>query len=166
LEFRDSAFIGPNAFALPGGTIVITDAMIKTAQSPEEVLAVLAHEIGHVESRHALRHVLQSSAVGVVAASVTSDAASLSVAVAGLPVLLAQTKYSRDFEAEADEYGFQLLKQHQLSPDAFASLMERLTQKQESTERAYAFLSTHPVTAERIKRAREAAGQPLLDSSR
>ena len=157
LEFRDSPFIGPNAFALPGGTIVITDAMMKVAESPEEVLAVLAHEIGHVERRHAMRHMLQDSAVAVSVAAITSDAASLSVAVAGLPVVLARTRYSRDFESEADDYAFRLLKQHGLSPEAFATLMERLAGKQGNSGQALAFLSSHPVTAERIRRAREAA---------
>ncbi|MGE5240709.1 MAG: M48 family metallopeptidase [Bacteroidota bacterium] len=157
LEFRDSPFIGPNAFALPGGTIVITDAMVQTAESPEEVLAVLAHELGHVQRRHAMRHVLQDSAVAVAATAVTADAASLGVAVAGLPAVLARATYSRQFETEADDFAFQLLRSRGLSPEAFATLMERLTRKQQDAERALAFVSSHPVTAERIRRAREAA---------
>jgi Zn-dependent protease with chaperone function len=159
LEFRDSPIIGPNAFALPGGTIVITDDMVKFAKSQEEVLAVLAHEIGHVELRHTLRSVLQNSAVAVLAATVTSDAASLSVAVAGLPAMMAQTKYSREFETAADDYAFRLLKQKGYSPAAFATLMERLSKNHEKVERMFAYVSTHPVTAERIARARAAAQQ-------
>jgi Zn-dependent protease with chaperone function len=159
LEFRHSPFLGPNAIALPGGTIVITDAMVNEAESLEEIAAVLAHEIGHVERRHALRHLLQDSAIAVAAATITADAASLSVAVAGLPALLAQTKYSREFETEADEFAFQLLKQRGRSPEAFATLMERLVGEADEAERSFAFLSTHPVTAERIQRAR-AAAQP------
>ncbi len=157
LEFRNSSFIGPNAFALPGVTIVITDDMVKLARSQEEVLTVLAHEIGHVELRHTLRSVLQNSAVAVLAATVTSDAASLSVAVAGLPAMAAQTKYSREFEAAADDYAFRLLKQKGYSPAAFATLMERLSKNHEKVERMFAYVSTHPVTAERIERARAAA---------
>ncbi|MGD0886202.1 MAG: M48 family metallopeptidase [Thermodesulfovibrionales bacterium] len=159
LEFRDSTFMGPNAMALPGGTIVITDDMVKAAESQEEVLAILAHEIGHVELRHSLRSILQNSAVAVVAATVTSDAASLSIAVAGLPVLLAQTKYSREFETEADDYAFKLLKKRNYSPAAFASIMERLAEKQEGKKRSLSFISTHPVTEDRVKRARAAAQQ-------
>jgi predicted Zn-dependent protease len=157
LEFRDAGFIGANAFALPGGTIVITDDMVKAAESLEEVLAVLAHEIGHVERRHTLRHLLQDSAVAVVTTAVTADAASLTVAVAGVPALLARAKYSREFETEADDFGFDLLKRHDRSPEAFATLMERLRGDDEDGERSYAFLSTHPMTAERIRRARAAA---------
>lgn len=158
LEFRHAPTIGPNAFALPGGIVVMTDEMIERSESVEEALAVLAHEIGHVERRHALRHVLQSSATAALAATVTSDASSLTLAVSGLPVLLAQTKYSRAFEIEADEFGFVLLKRHGLSPEHFASLMQRLsTDRNETDERKWSFVSTHPVTAERIARARAAA---------
>jgi hypothetical protein len=159
LEFRSGAAFGPNAIALPGGIIVITDEMVKAAQNTEEVLAVLAHEIGHVELRHAMRNVLQNSVIGVAAAAVTSDAASLSVAIAGLPVVLAQSKYSRNFETAADEYAFRLLKQKGYSPGAFASIMERLAKKNEKEMGAYSYISTHPLTAERVQRAREAAAQ-------
>lgn len=157
LEFRLGAAFGPNAMALPGGTIVITDEMTKAAETPEEVLAVLAHEIGHVELRHTMRSVLQNSAVAAAVAAVTSDAASLSVAVAGLPVLVAQTRYSREFEGEADEYAFGLLKRKGYSPAAFASLMERLSKKYEKDTGRPTYISTHPVTAERVQRARNAA---------
>lgn len=159
LEFRSGAAFGPNALALPGGIIVITDDMVKAAQTTEEVLAVLAHEIGHVELRHIMRSVLQNSVVGAAAAAVTSDAASLSVAIASLPVLLAQTKYSREFEAVADEYAFRLLKQKRYSPGAFASIMERLAKRDEKEMGAYSYISTHPLTADRVQRARDAAAQ-------
>jgi Zn-dependent protease with chaperone function len=82
LEFRAGAIIGPNAIAFPGGIIVKTDEMVESAAEMEEVLARLAHEIGHVEHRHTMRNVLQNSAIGVVVATITSDAASLNAAVA------------------------------------------------------------------------------------
>lgn len=157
LEFRNSTVIGPNAFALPGGTIVITDAMVEAAQSPEEVLAILAHEMGHIELRHTMRSILQNSAIAVVAAAVTSDAASLSVAVGGMPALLAETKYSREFETAADDYAFRLLKKRNYSPASFASIMERLSEKHGKKLQMFNFVSTHPVTEERIQRARAAA---------
>jgi len=159
LEFRNSKLIGPNAFAFPGGTIVITDQMVEIAESEEEVLAILAHEIGHAEQRHSIRQILQSSFVALAAATITADAASLSVAVTGLPLILAKTKYSRDFETEADEFAFDLLKRHDISPEAFASLMERLDKDSKSMKRL-SYISTHPITHERIKRARELSKQP------
>lgn len=160
LEFRNAPAIGANAFALPGGAIVITDQMIELAESTEEIQAVLAHEIGHVEKRHALRNILQSSAVAVVIATVTSDASTFTAAVSGLPALLAQANYSRAFEAEADAYAFDLLVRRNISPERFATMMERLSAARNPTaERRLSFLSTHPVTADRIARARAAARQ-------
>ncbi len=156
LEFRSSKMFGPNALALPGGTIVITDNMVNTAQGTEELMAVLAHEIGHVELRHTMRNVLQNSVVAIAAAALTSDAASLGTAVAGLPALLAQAKYSRKFESDADEYSFQLLKQKGLSPEASASIMERLA-REHNKEGMFVYISSHPETESRIKRARAAA---------
>jgi predicted Zn-dependent protease len=160
LEFRASKAIGPNAFALPGGIIVITDALVRETGSPEEVLAVLAHEIGHVELRHAMRGVIQNSVVAAVAAMVTADAASLNVAIAGLPTLLAQAKYSRKFEADADEYAFRLLRQKGYSPAAFATFLERLSRADlQEAMGPFSYISTHPVTLDRVQRARAAAAE-------
>ena len=157
LGFRSSRFLGPNALAFPGGIIIITDEMVKAAVSLEEILAVLAHEIGHVELRHTMRSVLQGSVIGVTIAAVTADAASLSAAVTGLPVIIAETKYSRDFETEADDYAFRLLKYRGYSPVAFAALMERLAKTKEESLGPFTWVSTHPVTAERVQRARQSA---------
>lgn len=159
LEFRHSKHMGANAIALPGGLIVITDEMVSLAQSEDEIAAVLAHEIGHIELRHTMKQVMQGSALAVIAGVVTNDASSFTVAVAGLPALLAQTHYSRQFESEADEFAFKLLKQHHISPAAFATLMERLSKGHEDDEKYVSFLSTHPVTADRVKRARQESGK-------
>jgi Zn-dependent protease with chaperone function len=155
LEFRKAKFIGPNAFAIPGGTIVVTDQLIELTSSEEEILAVLAHEIGHVEMRHSIRNLLKSSIVGLTAATITADAASLSAAVASLPAVVAQTKYSRDFEVEADDYAFELLKLHGISPTAFADIMAKIDGS--DAMKGFSYLSTHPITSERINKAREAA---------
>jgi predicted Zn-dependent protease len=157
LEFRNAPRIGPNAFALPGGTIVVTDALIQLAKSPDEVLAVLAHEIGHVERRHTLRNIVQGSLTAVIVATLTADANSLGIAIAGLPALLVQASYSREFETEADTFAFELLKRHDISPDAFARIMERMMKKAGEEERNLGFLSSHPPSPQRIQNARRTA---------
>ena len=157
LEFRQGNIIGPNAFALPGGIILITDELVQTAETIDEVLAVLAHEIGHIELRHSMRMVIQNSIVAAGAAAVTADAATLSVAVAGLPVVIAQKKYSRGFESEADTFAFRLLRAKGISPEAFATFMERLRGDMEDMPPGLNYLSTHPVTKKRVARARAAA---------
>ncbi len=158
LEFRSGEIFGPNAFALPGGIIVVTDELVALTDSNDEILSVLAHEMGHVELRHVMRSILQNSIVGVAAAAVTADAATLSAAVAGLPMLLAQRRYSREFETEADDFAFELLNKHGISPAVFASMMEKLDAKSGKRPAGFGYFSTHPLSDERIKRAREADG--------
>ena len=157
VEFRNAESMGANAFALPGGTVVVTDQLVRLSEKDEEVLAVLAHEIGHVEGRHALRQVLQSSAAAAMLVALTADVSSLSVAAADLPAVLATTRYSRQLETEADEFGLALLERHGLSPEHLASMLERL--RKGGDPNALWFLSTHPVTDERIARARATAHQ-------
>jgi Zn-dependent protease with chaperone function len=157
LLFRDAPGLGANAFALPGGTIVITDGLTKLTTSPDEALAVLAHEIGHVERRHVLRHVLQDSAVGAIITTVTGDATSLSSLVTGLPIALAQANYSRNFETEADAYAFDLLKRHGVSPSHFANIMEKLEKSQNPKGGNVSFIDSHPPTPERVLQARAAS---------
>lgn len=156
LLFRNAPGLGANAVALPGGIIVITDGMMKLTDSPDEALAVLAHETGHVELRHTLRHALQDSGVAATIAALTGDAASLSSVVTGLPVLLAQANYSRDFETAADTYAFELLKRRGVAPVNFAVVMEKLEQKRNEKAGNLSFLASHPPTPERISRARAA----------
>ena len=157
LEFRSAPVLGANALALPGGTIVLTDALVNLAESHDEIAAILAHEIGHIEHRHTLRLMLQDSAVVLVVATIAGDAATLGVA--GVPALLAQAKYSRVFESQADDFAFALLKQRGISPENFATIMLRMAElnQKANAKEPLGFLSTHPFTQDRVERAREAA---------
>jgi Zn-dependent protease with chaperone function len=155
LEVRRSPVYGPNAFALPGGIVVVTDAMIELA-TREELLAVLAHEIAHVERHHGVRLLLESSSAAIVAATLTADAASLTAVPMSLPLFLTQTQYSRELEAEADESAFTIVARHGISPTAFGSILAKLPQPGED----FVFLSTHPRTSSRIQAARAAATGP------
>jgi len=157
--FRSSPDIGPNAFALPGGTIVVTDQLVEIAQSDDEVLAVLAHELGHVVHRHVMRRLLQGSATALIIAGVTGDITSTTSLAASAPVLLLQAKYSRDYEREADRYGIDLLRRARIPPRNFALILERLQTAAKARHRGGvpAFLASHPPTEEREALAREAA---------
>jgi Zn-dependent protease with chaperone function len=149
----------PNAFALPGGTIVVTDEMVAAVASDDELLAVLAHEIGHVRNRHAMRLVLRSSGVAVLLTALAGDAVGVTFLAVALPTVLLQSGYSRQFEAEADDYAFAHMKRHGVSPQAFANVMRRLEKETGGARRNDAmtrYLGTHPGTEERIRRAEEA----------
>ena len=156
LELRSCRAIGANAFALPGGTIVMTDGLVKLAQNDDEIAAVLAHEVGHVRHRHGVRLAFQSLGVGVLVATLFGDAASLSTIIVAVPGVLVHTGYSRAFEEEADRYAFVRLKELGLSPRHFAEMLRRLEGSRGGGargERALDYLSSHPATEKRIERA-------------
>ncbi len=158
LELRDCR-IGANAFALPGGAVLMTDALVKLATSDDQISAVLAHEIGHVRHRHGLRLGLQAVGVAALGAALLGDAVSISSLAFTLPTALLQNGYSRAFEAEADDYAFQRLKEVAISPKAFAEMMELFQKEHANAGRdSKDYFSTHPATAKRIERALAAAG--------
>lgn len=154
LLFRASPAVGPNAFALPGGTIVLLDELVAEAQSDDETLSVLAHELGHVRERHTLRHVLQTSAVGVLMAAVLGDVVSAtSYAVAAVPTFLLNAGYSRAFEREADAFGFVLLDRAGIDRSHFVRFLTRLEEKHGDGRSLPGWLSTHPGAEERGRAA-------------
>ena len=154
--FRKGGKVGPNAFALPDGTIIFTDEMVRLARHDDELTAVLTHEIGHVVHRHGLRAIIQNSLLGFALLAITGDATGSSELFLGMPVLLTQLAYSRSFEREADRYALDYLGAHDIPPIHFAHLMRRIEQAtspdaagSEPTWSGY--LSSHPLTAERIR---------------
>ena len=158
LVFRSGPAIGPNAFALPGGTIVVTDQLVALAHRDQEIMAVLAHELGHLAHRHVMRRLLQGSATALIIAGVTGDVTSTTSLAASAPVLLLRAKFSRDFEREADRYGIDLLRKDHISPRNFALILERLEAANKGRGRVPGFLASHPTTREREALVREAAG--------
>ncbi len=151
LHFRSAGPLGANAFALPGGEIVVTDALVRLAKSDEEVLGVLAHELGHLHERHALRGLLQASAVGMLVAVWLGDVGSLASA---LPAFVLEARYSRDFEREADRYAAELLRANGQGTAPLADLLARLEAEPggpQGREGLAAYLSSHPATSERIR---------------
>lgn len=122
LEFRNSR-MGPNAFALPNGVIVMTDQLVLLARNDQAVLGVLAHELGHLQRRHSLRHLLQAFGVGVVLQLWVGDVSSV---LAAIPTFLLDQKYSRDFEREADQYAIDMMHANSLPLSPMADLFEKM----------------------------------------
>lgn len=153
LLFRHGNKIGANAFALPSGIIVVTDELVELSDNDDEVVAVLAHEIGHLEYRHSVRMVLQDSAIAVLVSTITGDPFSTSSLVVALPTILANANYSRDFEREADDYTYQYMTENNMDLTSFATILQKITEQDEDTESGIAdYISSHPATGERTKR--------------
>ena len=150
IRFRASK-IGPNALALPGGVIYVTDALVELAPDNEAVLGVLAHELGHIDRRHLMRRLFASAAVGAAAAVLFGD---VSTVLAALPAILIELDYSRSMEREADLYAVELLRAHGISTGSVATLFERMQKahdKRGSSSDWPPYLSTHPPTPERVE---------------
>ena len=161
IHFRKGGRLGANAFALPNGAIILTDEMVNLARHDDELLAVLAHEAGHVAYRHGVQRIIQDSLLAFAIMAVTGDVSGTSQVFLGMPVMLTELAYSRDFELEADRYALDYLKSHQIPPHRFADLMRRLQQEKRPDDpdpegRWSNYLSTHPDTEERLRRFEEA----------
>jgi len=158
IELRSCRAIGPNAFALPGGIIVVTDQLADVLKSDAELTAVLAHELGHARYRHPMRAALQSAGAAALVSVLAGDAVSITGIVVTLPTLLLQTGYSRGFEDDADTYAFERLKALGIAPRAFAEALAALegahaARSRDAGQSLPDYLSTHPSTGRRIQRA-------------
>ena len=152
IEFRSMKQAGANAFALPSGVIVITDDLVTMAENDAEIVGVLAHECGHIVHRHALRAVLQNSAVFVVIALITGDVSSATAFGGALPTYLLQSRFSREFEREADAHAVEQLRKAEITPAHLATMLQRLAATQgEGDSAILGYLRTHPPTPERIQ---------------
>lgn len=123
LLIRHSEDIGPNALALPGGTMLLTDDMARLLQHDTDVISgVLAHELGHVQHRHGVRMLVQVGVLGFVTSTLWGD---YSGVLATVPLWLGQAHYSREAEREADAYSVTVLRDAGLSPAVMIRLFDR-----------------------------------------
>jgi predicted Zn-dependent protease len=152
LEFRASKELGANAFALPGGLIIVTDDLVKLADNQEQIVAVLGHELGHVVHKHGLRSLFQDSFTALIMAGLLGDISSISSIAVTLPTLLVESRYSRKFELEADDYAIRFLAHQHIPTNAFVQILTRLQKKHPANDHKFDYLSSHPAMAERIAR--------------
>ena len=171
LLVRAAPRLGANALALPDGTIIVTDGLVRLAQDNNaltedgkaELAAVLAHEVGHVEHRHATRVMARSSLTAALSASLFGD---FSAVAAGLPAVLSQMEYTRAMELDADSYAIEVLHHHRLSAQHFVDMLAKLEKQSGEAanmprwmKNAMGYLSTHPETAERSARLQQVIEQ-------
>jgi Zn-dependent protease with chaperone function len=156
LILKDAPVLGPNAFALPDGRIVMTDQLVALARDDAELEGVLGHEAAHVFRAHGLQRAYQASMIPVMIAFISGDVSTLSQTVTLLPGLLLQTSYSRTFEQQADDDAADALKRIGVAPSHLADLLERIEAEQCGADGCRAnWLGTHPETAVRATRLRE-----------
>jgi predicted Zn-dependent protease len=138
-----------NAFALPGGYVVVFTGLMKKAESGEEVAGVLGHELNHVLQRHGVERIVKTLGVVAVVTILVGDQQGLIGLVKQLGVELMALKFSREQETEADVTGLKLLYRARIDPAGMITFFQRLSEKEEGRVE---WLSTHPVSAGRAER--------------
>lgn len=158
LHFRGGGPIGPNAFALPDGTVVLTDELVElAADDAEAVLGVLAHEIGHVAHEHSLRRIYRAVGIAGLIMLIGGDIGSAAEDVLVQGAALMSLSYSRDQERDADRYAVRLMHAAGRDPMAISRFFDLLSKRLGDHGSVGNFLSTHPPTAERIEETRRYA---------
>jgi predicted Zn-dependent protease len=138
-----------NAFAMPGGGIVVYDEMLQQIDKPEQLAALLSHEFSHVQLKHATRNIFRSIAGSLFISIVLSDANGIANLVIENAHQLRNLKYSRELEHEADENGLNILRQNRIDASGMSDLflLLKLQQRYEPEE----IVSTHPDLDSRIQ---------------
>ncbi|PJZ71285.1 peptidase [Leptospira perolatii] len=169
-----------NAFALPGGNIILFTELLKDMESPEELAGVLAHEMAHVRKRHGIRNEIQflgnffflSLAIGAGFEGV-DFIENLDTFYEITSAAIFKQKFSREFEEEADSVALESLKSARISAKGFLDWFERMQKKYESDSESdsYAasipsFLSSHPTTESRMNKIRGVLSDPSFPKDR
>jgi predicted Zn-dependent protease len=147
-----------NAFALPGGIVVVTTGLIKATNLPEELAGVIAHEVAHAEKRHGLQSLVKSMGLSVAFRIILGQFDPNSRAVAQH---FTELKFSRDAEREADREGLRLLLRARIAPEGMVRIFEKLEQQSVLTTNVPpTFLSSHPALPERLEWLRAELRKP------
>ncbi|MBL4629963.1 MAG: M48 family metallopeptidase [Paraglaciecola sp.] len=156
LNFRHSEEMGANAFALPDGTVVVTDELLSLIDNDVDLLrAILLHEIGHVEHKHSMRLIAETLATSLAVDYFFGDLGAMIEVFAGISNTIVQNQFSQKLEWEADNFAIQQLQTLGLEPESFALAMEKLAESLPQESTLDALMQSHPLMKERIQNARQ-----------
>lgn len=142
-----------NAYALPGGKIVVYEGILRSMDSPDEFAALLSHEYSHVALRHSTKNIFRSLSSYMLMSLVIGDAGGIAAVIVQNADQLKQLGYSRGLEEEADRNGLKLMKEKQIDPNGMENLLKTLKEEEGGAEvdESMEFLSTHPLTKQRME---------------
>jgi Zn-dependent protease with chaperone function len=150
LLFRDMPTVGPNAFALPGGTMVITDDFVKEFPEPDVLAGVLGHEMGHVLDQHGIKRLYRSLGTAVLIAFLAGDVGPILEDIVLEGNVLLSLSHSRGQERDADAFGVRLAAQAGYSPSGLVTFFSRIAKDYGAAE-GMEWLSTHPLSSLRVE---------------
>jgi len=152
LDFRSIPAVGPNAFALPGGSVIMTDAFAQKFDDDDMIAGVLGHEIGHVVEQHGLKQVYRSVGLFVLVALIAGDTGPVLEDILLEGNLLLSLSFSREKELDADAFGVDLVRDAGYDPAGLARFFRELMT---ITADGAGWRSTHPASADRVDRIEE-----------
>jgi predicted Zn-dependent protease len=143
-----------NAFAAPGGYIVLFRGLVERSESAEELAAVLAHEAQHILKRHTTKALLKRASARILLSALSGDAVGMANFGWETTYTLGMLEYDRRAESEADQEGVRMLTAAHIDPVGMVTFFESLKVKQPDLPDFLQYLSTHPGTAERVDRVK------------
>lgn len=156
-----------NAFAAPGGLVVVHTGLFAKASSADELVGVLSHEITHVTQRHSLRQIIFNMGLTTTLRWMLGVPDGVADTIANAAANLSGLQFSRDQETSADVGGIELLQKARLPASGLKSFFEKLADHQGKDKQAIpAFLSTHPADEDRaatLQRIVDQRGQWAVD---
>lgn len=150
-----------NAYAVPGGQIVVFDSILRLMDAPEQLAGLLAHEVSHVHLKHSTRAIFRELGNSLFFSLLLGDLGEVSGIVAQQADQLAGLSYSRELEFEADDNGLKLLEKSRIPPQGMPTLFRKMEAAlaESGADGPPTFLSTHPSMGERVRVAEEKIGQ-------
>ncbi|MEE9238834.1 MAG: M48 family metallopeptidase, partial [Thermodesulfobacteriota bacterium] len=139
-----------NAFALPGGSIVVFEGLIKATKRPEELAGVLAHEIQHIEQRHSTKIILRETSIGFLVSAVTGTSEGFDIAFKAARTI-GGLGYRRQEEESADVEGLKLMVNARIDPYGMIDFFKLIRDKYGKFPKLFEYFSTHPNTNNRIE---------------
>ncbi len=146
----------PNAFALPGGHVMVTTGLLKFAERPEELLAVLAHELAHVTEKHGFRkQVASAGPLLVFQVFLSGQSGATTLLLSGGSALLVTQSFSQEYEKEADDIGWDYMVKAKIDPRGMIDVFRKLRayeMKHGGQSPLPKAFESHPDVAKRIAR--------------
>lgn len=144
-----------NAYAVPGGKIIVYRGLIKKMDDWKQLAGLMAHELAHVQKRHSLKSLSRSLSIYLAVSVLTTDLSGASTVLIDNAFKLNELSHSRSFEKEADNIGFDYMTENNIDPVGMVGLFEKIEKEEsmlvnEKSKKILRYVSTHPLTEDRI----------------